>query len=974
MGAFELILEEESAELRGRARLWQHKVCGAQLLSFCNADENKVFGVALRTPPPDSSGLPHILEHSVLCGSEKYPLREPFVELLKGSLQTFLNAFTYPDKTCYPVASANTRDFYNLVDVYLDAVFHPRLEEHVFQQEGWHLDAGQGLDEEPSFSFKGVVYNEMKGAFSAPESVLERHSLRALFPDTPYSLESGGDPEVIPELSFAAFRDFHRRFYHPSNARFFFWGDDPEEKRLEILSELLAPYAFCPEARPELPLQPAFSAPRSLCLPYAAGKGDKALFTLNWALPGAGLKPEEVELSLGLAMLDHALLGMPASPLRRALLESGLGEDLAGNGLNQELHQAIFSIGLKGMEEGKAAEAQALILRVLEDLACGGLPEAAAEAAVNSVEFALRENNTGSFPAGLSVWLRSLSAWLYSDDPADGAALAPLRFEAPLRAIKARQGGAYFAGLIQRFFLDNPHRASVLLRPDVRLAGKQALAERRRLQAKLAGLSAADKAALTEASARLKRLQSTPDSPEVLACLPRLAVNDLPRQGKEIAQERRDGSASVYFHPQPTGGVSYLELRLEAGDLPVGSLPLLPMLGRAMLEMGNKRRDRVELNMEIARKTGGMEAELDIFARLSDGRPLPCLRLSGKSAPDKIAHLFNLSAELLKETDLDKPEQFRRMLLEEKARLEYGLVPAGHLAVARRLRSCLSPCGYLAEESGGIGYLERIRALRLQVEEDWPALLRALEETRSLLLARGRASFSLTAEQDLLPALLSGAEALALALPQQERVPEADYTARRRPALPEALLIPARVNYVGLGMNLYAAGYVYHGSAQVILKYLRAGWLWEQVRMLGGAYGAMAGLDRASGDLFMVSYRDPNIGATLQCFRACAERLTRLTPDRGELEAAIVGAVGELDAHLLPEAKGREAYRRAVIGDTEEGRARLREQLLGTTAEDFRRFGLVLEAALPQAVLAAMGGAELKAHAQAKGWSITRLL
>ncbi|MDR2050913.1 MAG: insulinase family protein [Deltaproteobacteria bacterium] len=974
---FTLVFEEEVPELGSRARLWRHEGCGAQLLSFRNRDENKVFGVALRTPPRDSTGLPHILEHSVLCGSDRYPVREPFVELLKGSLQTFLNAFTYPDKTCYPVASANLQDFYNLVSVYIDAVFHPRLSEEVFQQEGWHLEAEPGGGE-PLFGFKGVVYNEMKGAFSSPESVLERCSLQALFPDTPYGLESGGDPERIPELTFADFLQFHRLFYHPGNARFFFWGDDPEEKRLEILEDLLRGQKGREAAFSGVPLQPAFSAPRFLRKPYAAGESDLALFTLNWALPENGPEAEKVELSLGQDMLEHILLGMPASPLRLALLESGLGEDISGGGLESELRQPVFSVGLKGMREEKAGAARDLILNTLEKLAREGVPPASVEAAVNSVEFELREKNTGRFPVGLAVMLRSLSVWLHSDNPEDRAAIAPLRFEAPLRSIKKKAGAGYFEELIRGLLLDNPHRADLLLYPDKNLGREQAEAEEERVRARLSGLGRKEKEALAEASKRLKLSQETPDSPEALASIPRLSPADLPLKNREIPQELPAGlPAPLYFHPQPTNGVCYLTLYLDAGRLPASRLPLLPLLGRAMLEMGNDRRGHIELNMEIAAKTGGLDTGLSIASRLDGPAPLCSFYLSGKAAPDKTEALFELGAELLLRTELDNREQFRRLLLEEKARLEHSLAPSGHMLAVRRLRASLSPSGLLDEITGGVSYLERVRRLCGQALEDWPGLLRELLETREEILNAGRARVCLTAEEDMLPRLAPLAEGLLLSLPSgvsRERPEDSAEAPAPRPSPPEALLIPAQVSYAARGVNLFAHGYVYHGSALVILKYLRTGYLWEKIRVQGGAYGALCGLDRGGGDFFLASYRDPDIRHSLSCFEACAGHLLRRGPERAELEAAIVGAVGELDAYLLPEAKGTEAYFRVARKDTPELRARLREEVLGTGPEDFRRFGEALAEAMPSASSAALGGDALAEYARPAGWKLKRIL
>lgn len=977
MHGFKLIYESEVPELSGLARLWRHEKTGAQLLSFVNRDENKVFGVTLRTPPHDSTGLPHILEHSVLCGSDKYPVKEPFVELLKGSLQTFLNAFTYPDKTCYPVASANLQDFYNLIDVYLDAVFHPRIDEWVLAQEGWHLEAelpeGGG---EPEVSFKGVVYNEMKGVFSSPEAVLERYALHSLFPDTPYGLESGGDPEVIPELTYEEFIAFHRRYYHPSNARFYFWGDDPEEKRLQLIGELLQGYDRIGTEASVVPLQKPFAEVKRARVPFAAGEDDKSMFTLNWVLPENGAYPEQVELGLALSMLDHVLLGMPASPLRRALLESGLGEDLAGGGLQDELKQILFSIGLKGIDEQSAPAVEELILSTLKELSEQGIPAEAVEAAINSVEFALRENNTGRFPVGLAVMLRSLTAWLHSDEPADTpegrAAIAPLRFEEPLAAIKQKAGKGYFEGLLKKHFLDNRHRAAVLLYPDRELAQRQAEAEEARVQAKLAALDEAARSRLPEETEKLMAMQEEPDSPEALASIPHLEVADLPAFNQEIPQERLESEVPLFFHPQPTSGICYLNLNLDISAVPDRLLPLIPLLGRAMMEMGNKKRDYIELNMDIARKTGGMSADISILSGIGSRMPIGSLSVSGKAAPDKVEDLFELTAELIAETDLDNREQLSRMLLEEKARLEHSLVPGGHMVVAQRLRAAMSPAGWLTEQSGGVAYLEHIREFSEEAASDWPGLLKKLQELRHIILNRHSAIVSLTAEAESAAKLSALSSRLVAGLPGHSASP----VARVLEDLPakEALIAPSQVNFMGKGINLYDAGYSYHGSALVIMKYLRTGYLWEKVRVQGGAYGCVCGLDRATGDFYLASYRDPNVRETLQTFDGLAAHLTGKKPEQRELDSAIVGAIGDVDAYLLPEAKGATALYRNIAGDTAEIRARMREEILSTSAGDLAAFGEVLAAAMPKAYMAALGGAALEGYAREQGWAINKLL
>jgi len=396
---FELLKEQEIRELRIVARVFRHMKTGAQVLSLMTDDENKVFGISFRTPPTDSTGVPHILEHSVLCGSRKFPVKEPFVELLKGSLQTFLNAFTYPDKTCYPVASQNLQDFYNLMDVYLDAVFYPRITRAIFEQEGWHFELD---DASGPLLYKGVVFNEMKGAYSSPDNRLSEYSLQSLFPDTAYGLDSGGDPKRIPTLTYEQFRDFHRKYYHPSNARIFFYGDDDPDERLRRVQAYLDdfdPIDVDSEIRLQTPFQEPKRWVRSFMAGEETGKAPKGMITVNWMLT----ESTDVETNFALQVLAYILLGMPGSPLRKALIDSGLGEDLAGDGLGSELRQITFSTGLKGIDPKNSDKVEDLILETLNRLAQSGIDPKTTEAALNTIEFSLRENNTGSFPRGLSL-------------------------------------------------------------------------------------------------------------------------------------------------------------------------------------------------------------------------------------------------------------------------------------------------------------------------------------------------------------------------------------------------------------------------------------------------------------------------------------------------------------------------------------------------------------------------------------------
>ncbi len=967
---FTLLTERELHEAGGTARVWRHEATGAQLLSIVNDDENKCFGVTFRTPPKDSTGVAHILEHSVLCGSDKYPVKEPFVELLKGSLQTFLNAFTFPDKTCYPVASANLQDFYNLMDVYMDAVFHPRISEDIFRQEGWHVEAESA---DGPWSYKGVVYNEMKGAYSSPDSVLAEQSQQSLFPDTLYSLDSGGNPENIPDLTYEAFVDFHRRYYHPGNARFFFWGDDPEDERLRRVAEALQGYEYRP-VDSEAPLQPRIDTPRQIEVPYAAGKEEtRAHMTVNWLLG----ERADVEQALIMEMLEHILEGMPGSPLRRTLIASGLGEDVTGCGLETDLRQMYYSTGLKGVKPGDLTRAELLIFETLADLVETGFDPMLVEAAVNTVEFSYRENNSGRFPRGLAAMIQALSTWLYDGDP-----LAALAWEAPLESIKKRlaAGEKVFEDAVRRWMLDNPHRSTVALLPDHELGRRREEAEAARLEAVRAAGSPADHARLVEETARLQAAQEAPDSPEALATIPNVGVADLPRLGTELpiaVSEGFAGRGSLIEHDLPTRGIAYNCLQLPLDGVDDELTPLLPLFGRCLTEMGTARRDFTELGARIAAKTGGLGAGPS-FGTTRARKTLRHFVVSGKVVYDKLEEYYALLHEILLEPLTDKTRMLERigqMLLEEKSRLEQGLVAAGHVAVSNRLRAHFAPAGRLAERTGGLSYLQSLRGLIRRHETEPEALLADLERLRRAVVASPGVVADCTAEASGLALARPLLDGLLRALPGDR--PACASPCGEAPAnLPEheAILTEAQINYVGKAVNLYDLGHAFHGSFNVILRALRMGYLWERVRVRGGAYGAFCTLDRNSGTLIFASYRDPNVTETLDAFDDAAAFLRASAPSGEQLERAIVGAVGDLDAYMLPDAKGATALARWFSGESAEERARVREEMFATSPADFHAFAEILQNAARHGRTCVLGGARARADAERLGWSAVELM
>jgi hypothetical protein len=932
--AFDIKEERRIEELASLAQLYTHKKTGAQVLVMKNQDENKVFSIAFRTPPDDSTGLPHILEHSVLCGSRKYPVKEPFVELLKGSLQTFLNALTFPDKTCYPVASANEQDFQNLMDVYLDAVFFPRLTPKVLNQEGWHL---RRLPEQDKLVFQGVVYNEMKGAYSSPDNLLSRLCQMSILPDTPYGLDSGGDPAEIVNLTFEAFRAFHADRYHPSNAYAFLWGDCDMAPALDRLDEYFSQFGRKPPAAP-IKLQTNFPKNRRIKEFYATDNAEaKSYAVVNFGLP----ETSDPGLNLALHVLEHALVGMPSSPLRKVLVESGLGEDLAGIGLEDELRQMYFSIGLKGVQPGEEERVISLVRETLASIAKQGLHPQDVEAAVNSVEFDLRENNTGSFPQGLGVAFKALSTWLYDQSP-----LLLLPFEEELAGLKQRlgKGEPVLEDLIRRLLSENPHTTAVVLAPDPELAGRLKLEEELRIQQKYKEIQ--DHNAYDRQIEDLDKWQSSPDDPQDLAAIPRLKVSDLSRHGASIPCEELDaGGALALVHELDTSGVVYLDAGFNLRGLPERLVPYTHLFGRALVEMGTKRMGFEELTRRIASKTGGVAPQTIVSSALP-GAPggedfCSWLFLRGKAAEDQLGELADILQEVLLEARFTDKRRLTSMVLEAKASRERWLTMSGHSAASLRLRAGLLPSGAVSERMSGVENLTFLRSLTKRLESDFDAVAADLEEIRSLLVRRGSSIFNITARKQGLPAAVERVKTLAAALPEGAAAPET-WTGLDVPPK-EGLGLPTQVNYVGEAVLIPDGVLPRPGAALAAARRVRNAYLWERIRVTGGAYGSFCIFDPIANALIMLSYRDPHIARTVKAYHAAADYLKTDLPSRDELEKAVIGTIGDMDQHMLPDAKGFASLTRRLTGKTDEFRQKLREEALGATEDDFRAFGAAVE-------------------------------
>jgi len=948
MNNFELVREQTVREVNGLVKTYRHIQTGAEYISVENDDTNKVFGITFRTPPSDSTGVAHILEHTVLCGSRKYPLKDPFVQLLKGSLQTFLNAMTYPDKTVYPVASQNEQDFYNLVDVYLDAVFFPRITPAFFRQEGWHYEL-ENL--EAPLTCKGVVYNEMKGVYSSPDSLLLERSQQTLFPDTTYGLDSGGNPADIPTLTYNAFRTFHETHYHPSNARIFFYGNDDPQHRLDILSEYLDGFHAL-ENPPDssIPRQTPFENPIEITEPYAVSEeDDHAFITVNWAL-------QDGILHFALIILDQILTGTSGSPLRKALIESGLGEDLAGFGLETHLRQPVWSIGMKGVKVSNLRNVETLIFQTLEKLVQDGIDRADIEAAMNSFEFDLRENNSGSCPQGLSLMLNMMETWLYGWD-----ALGLAAYEHPLAELKTEIAAnpRYFEELIQTALLNNSHRTTVRLVPDPDKAARDEAEEAARLQAVRDLMIEEELKRTINTATRLLEMQQAPDTPEAIKTMSLLKRNDLDKKIRTVPREIEPfDNATVLFHDLFTRGIVYADIGFDLHVLEADDLPWVSLLGSLLLEMGTQKEDFASLALRIARKTGGLYATPFIASLENSPESVSRLFLRGKCMSHQLPDLFDILNDILRTPAFDNHKRFREVLLEQKSEMESGLIPSGHSAVLSRIKAHGHEAARAAEAISGIDALFFHRDIQKKMEEDWPGTVTRLEAILQKLI-NGGLIVNITAEEKDRTPIFQTLEKFLQKFPRSGKSDEKSstpWTFETIPPVSEALLIPSRVNYVGRGFNLFDNGYKMDGSALVITKYLRTAWLWEKIRVQGGAYGAVCAFDSHCGSFAFASYRDPNLANTLDVYGQTADFLKTLTLDEDELTRSLIGTIGAIDAYLLPDAKGYVDMIRYLTEMTDEKRQKRRDEVLATTAEDFNRFGEFLN--MDKAITAVLASPE----------------
>lgn len=911
---FKCTHQETIKEINSVALQFEHEKTGAELLVIENDDDNKVFSATFRTPPANDRGVAHILEHSVLCGSRKFPVKEPFVELMKGSLQTFLNAMTFPDKTMYPVASRNQKDLYNLMDVYLDAVFHPRITEETFMQEGWHYEL-----EEPDgpVSYKGVVFNEMKGVFSSPESVLDRYLAHSLFPKTTYGYESGGDPLVIPDLTYEEFKDFHRRYYHPSNSRLFLYGDGNTEAYLKFLHEEYLSGFDRMEVDSHVGLQRRFSKPKWKEMPYAISK-DETPEKKTFVVVGLKLdKSTNYEHCLFMDILSHILLGTSGSPLRKALMESNLGSEVIGGGFDDNRIETMFAVGMKGAKSEDAQKIVDLIFQTLEDLADKGIDEDQILASVNTVDFKLREANFGGFPKGIVYNIQALGSWLYDSDP-----LIHLKYSQMMKKVKKKSKEGYFEKLIRKFLLDNKHRSVVVLVPKPGLGEKQEAKVRKQLRQMKASLTESQIQELVKTTQTLQARQMEPDSPEALASLPQLALEDVGKEAPHYPCEvKKERDPKTLFHDLFTNKIAYTQMCFNTETVPQDQIQYLPLLGRLVLGMGTNKRDYVAMGQQIGIRTGGISASDFSTVPLQDrNRILSYLNFSGTALVEKVDDLFDLYEELFGERNFDNHKRLTEIIRSAKANMEASIVPNGNHYVLSRLQSYHSRLGQYDEMLGGITYFRFLDDLLQRVEKNPQEVADCFRSVAEIVFARGNLLANITCAGKDFKKVENRLKGMTEVLPERSH-PAVELQFDPVP-VNEAFMTASTVQYVGKAANLYDHGFKFSGQFDVFKALLRTVYLWDRVRVKGGAYGSTMSFDLYTGDLALVSYRDPNLVETLNIYDEIPEFLERLEISEEEFEKIVIGCAGKIDPPLTPDRKGSLSKIEYLTGMTHEFKQR----------------------------------------------------
>lgn len=948
LAEYEVLDEHRVEDVQSDGFILRHKKSGARIAVLSNNDDNKVFYIGFRTPPEDETGVPHIIEHTTLCGSKKFPVKDPFIELAKGSLNTFLNAMTYPDKTVYPVASCNDQDFKNLMDVYLDAVFNPNITkyEEIFKQEGWHYEL-TGKDDE--LKINGVVYNEMKGAYSSPDEVLSSQIYRSLFPDNTYSKDSGGNPEYIPKLTYEAYLDFYHKYYHPSNSYIYLYGDMDVVERLEWLDkEYLSLYDY-KKVNSEINKQPAFDEIKNVEAQYSITMDDtqenKTYLSYNRVV---GDTLDEM-LYQAFDVLDYALVSSPGAPVKQALIDAGIGDDVYGS-YDAGILQPVFSFVAKNANASQADEFESIIESTLKEVVKTGINKEALLAGINSSEFKFREADFGQFPKGLLFGLNCLDSWLF-DDMKPFIHLECLGTFAKLRKAVDTD---YFEKLIQEYLLDNTHGSSVTVKPKRGLGNEREEALAKELSDYKASLSDEEIKKLIEDTEHLKKYQEEPSSDEDLRKLPMLTRADMKKNAmpfSNIEDELLD--VKVVRHDIESNGIDYISFLFDAGDFAQSELGYLGFFTNALGLVSTEKYSYTDLANATNIYTGGISTGTASHPDIKDRNNFVFkFEVKLKVLEKNLDKALELMEQMLLSSDFTDTKRLGELVAQIKARLQANLSSSGHLVAAMRSMSSFSRYALYQDELKGIAFYRSICRIEKELSKSPKSVSDKLAAIAKKLFARNRMLISFTGNNEAYGNAKPSLEKVMTGFNKMSAVgnqAEVHFNTAK-----EAFIDASQIQYVAKTGDFICEGYEYTGALRLLRIILSYDYLWINVRVKGGAYGCMNTFLR-SGESYFVSYRDPNLSDTLDVYDRIPEYIKSFSPDERDMTKYIIGTFSALDTPMNPEAKGSRSLSAYLEGITYEQIQKERNEILNAQPEDIRRLADLVEAVLKKDSICVIG-------------------
>ena len=948
LAEYEILDEHRVEDVQSDGFILRHKKSGARIAILSNNDDNKVFYIGFRTPPEDETGVPHIIEHTTLCGSKKFPVKDPFIELAKGSLNTFLNAMTYPDKTVYPVASCNDQDFKNLMDVYLDAVFNPNITkyEEIFKQEGWHYEL-TGKDDE--LKINGVVYNEMKGAYSSPDEVLSSQIYRSLFPDNTYSKDSGGNPEYIPKLTYEAYLDFYHKYYHPSNSYIYLYGDMDVVERLEWLDrEYLSLYDY-KKVNSEINKQPAFDEIKNVEAQYSITMDDsqenKTYLSYNRVV---GDSLDEM-LYQAFDVLDYALVSSPGAPVKQALIDAGIGDDVYGS-YDAGILQPVFSFVAKNANASQADEFESIIENTLKEVVKTGINKEALLAGINSSEFKFREADFGQFPKGLLFGLNCLDSWLF-DDMKPFIHLECLGTFAKLRKAVDTD---YFEKLIQEYLLDNTHGSSVTVKPKRGLGNEREEALAKELSDYKASLSDEEIKKLIEDTEHLKKYQEEPSSDEDLRKLPMLTRADMKKNAMPFSNiEDELSDVKVVRHDIESNGIDYISFLFDAGDFAQSELGYLGFFTNALGLVSTEKYSYTDLANATNIYTGGISTGTASHPDIKDRNNFVFkFEVKLKVLEKNLDKALELMEQMLLSSDFTDTKRLGELVAQIKARLQANLSSSGHLVAAMRSMSSFSRYALYQDELKGIAFYRSICHIEKELSESPKSVSDKLAAIAKKLFARNRMLISFTGNNEAYGNAKPSLEKVIAGFNKMSAVgnqAEVHFNTAK-----EAFIDASQIQYVAKTGDFICEGYEYTGALRLLRIILSYDYLWINVRVKGGAYGCMNTFLR-SGESYFVSYRDPNLSDTLDVYDRIPEYIKSFSPDERDMTKYIIGTFSALDTPMNPEAKGSRSLSAYLEGITYEQIQKERNEILNAQPEDIRRLADLVEAVLKKDSICVIG-------------------